>query len=72
MKKLRKVKRNKTIKPAIIATNNNVYPFLEKAGYKPDDILPFVVAPQPSLREVFELGNPSAKTYGFPNKSITR
>ena len=33
----------------------DVYPFLEKAGYEPDDILPFVVAPQPSLREVFEL-----------------
>jgi len=40
----------------------NVYPFLEKAGYEPDDILPFVVAPQPSLREVFEL---SAFLYGY-------
>jgi hypothetical protein len=40
----------------------NVYPFLEKAGYEPDDILPFVVAPQPSLREVFEL---SVFLYGY-------
>jgi hypothetical protein len=40
----------------------NVYPFLEKAGYEPDDILPFVVAPQPSLREVFEL---SIFLYGY-------
>ena len=40
----------------------DVYPFLEKAGYGPDDILPFVVAPQPSLREVFEL---STFLYGY-------
>jgi hypothetical protein len=40
----------------------NVYPFLEKAGYEPDDILPFVVAPQLSLREVFEL---SIFLYGY-------
>jgi hypothetical protein len=40
----------------------DVYPFLEKAGYEPDDILPFVVAPQPSLREVFEL---STFLYGY-------
>ena len=40
----------------------NVYPFLEKAGYEPDDILPFVVAPQPSLREIFEL---STFLYGY-------
>jgi hypothetical protein len=43
-------------------TTIDVYPFLEKAGYEPDDILPFVVAPQPSLREVFEL---SAFLYGY-------
>jgi len=43
-------------------TKINVYPFLEKAGYEPDDILPFVVAPQPSLREVFEL---SIFLYGY-------
>jgi hypothetical protein len=43
-------------------TTTNVYPFLEKAGYEPDDILPFVVAPQPSLREVFEL---SVFLYGY-------
>jgi hypothetical protein len=40
----------------------DVYKFLEKAGYEPDDILPFVVAPQPSLREVFEL---STFLYGY-------
>ena len=28
-------------------TITNVYSFLGKAGYEPDDILPFVVAPQP-------------------------
>jgi hypothetical protein len=43
-------------------TTIDVYPFLEKAGYEPDDILPFVVAPQPSLREVFEL---STFLYGY-------
>ena len=40
----------------------NVYQFLDKNGYEPDDILPFVVAPQPSLREVFEL---STFLYGY-------
>ena len=40
----------------------DVYQFLAKAGYEPDDILPFVVAPQPSLREVFEL---STFLYGY-------
>jgi hypothetical protein len=33
----------------------NLYLLLEKKGYTPDDVLPFIVAPQPSLREVFEL-----------------
>ena len=36
-------------------TTTDLYAFLGKEGYTPDDILPFVVAPQPSLREVFEL-----------------
>ena len=36
-------------------TMMDVYQFLIKPGYGPDDILSFVVAPQPSLREVFEL-----------------
>jgi hypothetical protein len=43
-------------------TTVNVYYFLSKTGYEPDDILPFVVAPQPSLREVFEL---STFLYGY-------
>ena len=40
----------------------DVYELLDKSGYEPDDILPFVVAPQPSLREVFEL---STFLYGY-------
>jgi len=40
----------------------DVYQFLTKQGYEPDDILPLVVAPQPSLREVFEL---SIFLYGY-------
>jgi hypothetical protein len=43
-------------------TKANLYLLLEKKGYMPDDILPFVVAPQPSLREVFEL---SLFLYGY-------
>jgi hypothetical protein len=43
-------------------TNKNVYTILEKNGYDVQDILPFVVAPQPSLREVFEL---SVFLYGY-------
>lgn len=43
-------------------TTVNIYPFLEKKGYAPDDLLPFIVAPQPSLREVFEL---SLFLYGY-------
>jgi len=43
-------------------TTVNVYQFLVKTGYEPDDILPLVVAPQPSLREVFEL---SIFLYGY-------
>jgi hypothetical protein len=40
----------------------DVYSFLSKNGYSPDDIIRFVVAPQPSLREVFEL---SVFLYGY-------
>jgi hypothetical protein len=36
-------------------TTTDLYLLLGKKGYTPDDILPFIVAPQPSLREVFEL-----------------
>jgi hypothetical protein len=36
-------------------TTINLYLLLGKKGYTPDNILPFIVAPQPSLREVFEL-----------------
>ena len=34
-------------------TMTDVYQFLTKPEYEPDDILPLVVAPQLSLREVF-------------------
>ncbi|WP_461255526.1 hypothetical protein [Treponema sp. R80B11-R83G3] len=40
----------------------DVYRFLTKPGYEPDDVLPLVTAPQPSLREVFEL---STFLYGY-------
>jgi hypothetical protein len=43
-------------------TTTNLYLLLDKKGYRPDDILPFIVAPQPSLREVFEL---SLFLYGY-------
>jgi hypothetical protein len=43
-------------------TTTNLYLLLGKKGYTPDDILPFIVAPQPSLREVFEL---SLFLYGY-------
>jgi hypothetical protein len=43
-------------------TTVNVYQFLTKTGYNPDDILPLAIAPQPSLREVFEL---SIFLYGY-------
>jgi len=43
-------------------TTIDLYAFLRKKGYTPDDIVPFVVAPQPSLREVFEL---SLFLYGY-------
>jgi hypothetical protein len=43
-------------------TKTDVYQFLNKDGYEPDDILSLVVAPQPSLREIFEL---SIFLYGY-------
>ena len=43
-------------------TTTDLYFFLGKERYTPDDILPFIVAPQPSLREVFEL---SLFLYGY-------
>jgi len=43
-------------------TKTDVYQFLAKQGYEPDDILPLIVAPQPSLREVYEL---STFLYGY-------
>ncbi|GBU27818.1 hypothetical protein R84B8_01359 [Treponema sp. R8-4-B8] len=43
-------------------TTVDVYQFLTKQGYEPDDILPLVIAPQPSLREVFDL---STFLYGY-------
>jgi hypothetical protein len=43
-------------------TITDLYVFLEKPGYSPDDILRYIIAPQPSLREVFEL---SLFLYGY-------
>jgi hypothetical protein len=43
-------------------TTTDLYLLLGKKGYTPDDILPFIIAPQPSLREVFEL---SLFLYGY-------
>ena len=43
-------------------TKMDVYQFLAKPNNNIDDILPLVVAPQPSLREVFEL---SLFLYGY-------
>jgi hypothetical protein len=43
-------------------TTTDLYLLLGKKGYTPDDILPFIVAPRPSLREVFEL---SLFLYGY-------
>ena len=40
----------------------DLYQFLAKPGYEADDIIPFVVAPHPSLREVFAL---STFLYGY-------
>ena len=40
----------------------DLYLFLAKPGYEADDVISFVVAPQPSLREVYEL---STFLYGY-------
>jgi hypothetical protein len=45
----------------------DLYPILNKRGYAPDDIVRFIVAPQPSLREVFEL---SVFLYGCYDERI--
>jgi len=52
------VKDNALVRETIV----DVYQFLTKPGYEPDDILPLVVAPQLSLREVFAL---SIFLYGY-------
>ena len=49
-------------------TITDVYQFLAETGYEPEDILPLVVAPQPSLREVFEL---SVYLYGYYDERHT-
>jgi hypothetical protein len=46
----------------------DLYPILNKRGYTPDDIVRFIVAPQPSLREVFEL---SVFLYGYYDEHHT-
>jgi hypothetical protein len=43
-------------------TPADVYSFLNRPGYENDDIIHMIVAPQPSLREVFEL---SLFLYGY-------
>jgi hypothetical protein len=40
----------------------DLYPILTRRGYTPDDIIRHIVAPNPSLREVFEL---SVFLYGY-------
>jgi hypothetical protein len=43
-------------------TTIDLYVVLEKPGYSPDDILRYIIVPQPSFREVFEL---SLFLYGY-------
>jgi len=52
------IKDNALVRETVV----DVYQFLSKTGYEPDDILPLVVAPQLSLREVFEF---STFLYGY-------
>jgi len=52
------IKNNTLVRETMV----DVYLFLTKPGYEADDILSLVVAPQPSLREVFEL---STFLYGY-------
>jgi len=52
------VKNNALVRETMV----NVYQFLTKPGYETDDILPLIISPQPSLREVFEL---STFLYGY-------
>jgi hypothetical protein len=46
----------------------DLYPILDKRGYTPDDIVQHIVAPNPSLREVFEL---SVFLYGYYDERHT-
>jgi hypothetical protein len=46
----------------------DLYPILNKRGYAPDDVVRFIVAPQPSLREIFEL---SVFLYGYYDERHT-
>jgi hypothetical protein len=46
----------------------DLYPILNKRGYTPDDIVRYIVAPNPSLREVFEL---SVFLYGYYDERST-
>jgi hypothetical protein len=46
----------------------DLYPILNKRGYTPDDIVRYIVAPNPSLREVFEL---SVFLYGYYDERHT-
>jgi hypothetical protein len=49
-------------------TSSDLYPILDRRGYTPDDILRFLVAPNPSLREVFEF---SVFLYGYYDERHT-
>ena len=55
---------NKEVSPCALVRETlvDVYALLVKPGYEPDDILPLIVDPQLSLREVFEL---SQFLYGY-------
>ena len=57
------LKNDDVIKNAFVReTMIDIYQYLEIPGYEADDIISFIVAPQPSLREVFEL---SIYLYGY-------
>jgi hypothetical protein len=49
-------------------TRIDLYPILNRRGYTPDDIVRYIVAPNPSLREVFEL---SVFLYGYYDERYT-
>jgi hypothetical protein len=54
--------------PLVRETIIDLHSILGKRGYTPDDIVRFIVAPQPSLREVFEL---SVFLYGYYDERHT-